>query len=74
MWKGKRLLKKSGAIVLALALTVSPLGAMAAEEERTTEVQSSAVVPTDGVNLSESQKDSASEKDAAKKQGGTTAS
>lgn len=74
MWKGKRLLKKSGAIVLALALTVSPLGAMAAEEERTTEVQSSAVVPTDEVNLSESPKDSAAEKDAAKKQGGTTAS
>ena len=69
MWKGKRLLKKSGAIVLALALTVSPLGAMAAEEERTTEVQSSAVVPTDGVNLSESQKDSASERDCSKKTG-----
>ena len=63
MCKRKSLLKKSSAIILALALAVSPLSVAAADEEQSTEVQSSAVVPTDGENLSELPKDSTAEKD-----------
>ena len=74
MCKRKSLLKKSSAIMLALALTVSPLGVAAADDEQSTEVQSSAVAPTDGENLSDLQKDSAAEKDAVKEQEGTTVS
>lgn len=74
MCKRKSLLKKSSAIILALALAVSPLSVAAAGEEQSTEVQSSAVVPTDGENLSELPKDSTAEKDAAKEQDGTTVS
>nr|WP_317377455.1 hypothetical protein [uncultured Faecalimonas sp.] len=74
MCKRKSLLKKSSAIILALALAVSPLSVAAADEEQSTEVQSSAVVPTDGENLSELPKDSTAEKDAAKEQDGTTVS
>ena len=74
MCKRKSLLKKSSAIILALALTVSPLGVVAADEEQSTETQSSAVAPTDGGNLSDLPKDSAAETDAGKEQEGTTVS
>lgn len=76
MWKGKRLLKKSGAILLALALTVSPLGAVAAEEKPSTETSSSEVVPEGGENLPESGADGTDAEgvgteDAAEDQNGT---